>query len=133
MRKEAKSLNQRNCLVKCISVQQRPSAGGENYKPTRTGHSFTENDEPPLADSSSEEDKPEESEPCTSTDDDSSLAGQEQVVAPDPATPPNNAGEDPTILDPDLSLPVPDDSGGAAAKSDSQTKNIKDPVSGQDI
>ncbi|CAB1333033.1 unnamed protein product, partial [Coregonus sp. 'balchen'] len=56
---------------------------------------------------------PEEFEPCTSTDDDSSLAGQEQVVAPFLATPPNNAGEDPTILDPDsdLSLPVPDDSG----------------------
>ncbi|CAB1324752.1 unnamed protein product, partial [Coregonus sp. 'balchen'] len=48
-----------------------------------------------------EEGKPEESEPCTSTDDDSSLAGQEQVVAPGLATPPNNAGEDPTILDPD--------------------------------
>ncbi|CAB1345397.1 unnamed protein product, partial [Coregonus sp. 'balchen'] len=75
-----------------------------------------------------EEGKPEESEPCTSTDDDSSLAGQEQVVAPGLATPPNNAVEDPTILDPysDSSLPVPDDSGVAAGKSDSQTKNKKD-------
>ncbi|CAB1345029.1 unnamed protein product, partial [Coregonus sp. 'balchen'] len=59
-----------------------------------------------------EEGKPEESEPCTSTDDDSSLAGQEQVIAPGLATPLNNAGKDPTILDPDSdsSLPVPDDS-----------------------
>ncbi|CAB1332797.1 unnamed protein product, partial [Coregonus sp. 'balchen'] len=77
----------------------------------------------------SRKDKPEASEPCTSTDDDSSLAGQEQVVAPGLATPANNAGEDPTILDTDSdsSLPVPDDSGGVAAKSNSQTKNIKDP------
>ena len=84
------------------------------------------NDKPPFADSSSEEGKPEESEPCTSTDDDSSLAGQEQVAVPGLATPTNNASEDPTILDPDSdsSLPVPDDS---AAKSDSQTKNVKDP------
>nr|XP_023849531.1 putative protein TPRXL [Salvelinus alpinus] len=108
------------------------AAGVENDKPTRTVHSFAENDEPPFADSSSEEGKPEESKPCTSTDDDRSLAGQEQVVAPGLATPPNNAGEDPTILDPDSdsSLPIPDDSGGAAAKSDSQTttKNIKDPA-----
>ncbi|CAB1312711.1 unnamed protein product, partial [Coregonus sp. 'balchen'] len=59
-----------------------------------------------------EEGKPEESEPCTSTDDDSSLAGQDQVVAPGLATPPNNAGEDPTILDPDSDslILVPDDS-----------------------
>nr|XP_014064712.1 unnamed protein product [Salmo salar] len=75
----------------------------------------------------SKEGKPEETEPCTSTDDDSCLAGQEQVVAPGLATPPNNAGEDP-ILDPDSdsSLAVQDNSGGAAAKSDSKTKNNKD-------
>ncbi|CAB1337934.1 unnamed protein product [Coregonus sp. 'balchen'] len=116
-------------LVAMVIVQQCPSAGVENDKPPRTGQLFAENKEPPFADSSSKEGKPEESEPCTSTDDDSSLAGQEQVVAPGLATPPNNAGEDPTILDPDSdsSLPVPDDSGGAAAKSNSQTKNIKDP------
>ncbi|CAB1318466.1 unnamed protein product, partial [Coregonus sp. 'balchen'] len=68
--------------------------------------------------------QPEESEPCTSTDDDSSLAGQEQVVAPGLATPSKQCRRRPYYLD--SSLPVPDDSGGAAVKSNSQTKNIKD-------
>jgi hypothetical protein len=51
-------------------------------KPPRTGHTFTETDEPRFSGPSRDEGEPEESEPSTSTDDDSSLGGQEQIVAP---------------------------------------------------
>ena len=119
MRKEAQSLNQRNVLVHCISMQQCPSVGVENDKPTRT----TSPGSLILAAKRANRWSPK---PCTSTDDDSSLGWTRTGARTRPSHTSKQCRQDP-ILDPDSdsSLPVPDDSCGTTAKSDSQTKKHK--------
>ena len=126
MREEAQSLSQRDSLLKCISVQQCPSSHcREQVSKDINSQRQTRPRSLVLAAKRANRRIPSHPFPPMMT----ALWVDNNRLCTSWATPPNNASGDPTIwdTDSDLSFYVPNDSGAAIAKSNSQTKNINDP------